>query len=92
MKSFCKSKNTLPPIKVKSKQEVCLSLTADLWNSMQGILIEDGLHPDDMNDLRHHIHAIQNILYTQLYIKKHGKYSPNPIAPPKRQWPDDIIE
>lgn len=28
---------------------------------------------DDLEDLRHHIHAIQNIIYTQLYIDKHGK-------------------
>lgn len=54
-------------------QENCLKLTGDLWNELQSILAIDDVHPDDMNDLRHHIHAIQNILYTQLYIKKHGQ-------------------
>lgn len=65
-----------PAPKNKSKQEICLSLTANLWNEMQSILSEDSIHPDDMNDMRHHIHAIQNILYTQLYIKRHGEYDP----------------
>ncbi|MCY4781700.1 hypothetical protein ORI89_18765 [Sphingobacterium sp. UT-1RO-CII-1] len=80
------------PQRKRHKQEICLDITADLWNSMQTILIDDGLHPDDMNDLRHHIHAIQNILYTQLYIKKHGKQGSVSIQPPPiRKWPDDII-
>lgn len=56
----------------KSKQEISLNISADLWNSIVDIP-KDEMHPDDESDLRHHIHAIQNILYAQLFIKKHGR-------------------
>lgn len=54
------------------KQKCCLNKTAELWNEILNIPIGD-CNPDDINDLRYHIHAIQNILYTQLYIKENGK-------------------
>jgi hypothetical protein len=54
------------------KQIKVKNLTCDLWNAILEIPKED-MHPDDLNDLRFHIHAIQNILYAQAYIKKHGK-------------------
>ncbi len=51
-----------------SKQDETLKITADLWNSFLKIPKEE-MHPDDTNDIRFHIHAIQNILYTQKYMK-----------------------
>jgi len=53
--------------KVATQHEL-LKLSADLWNEY--LLIPDSeKHPDDTNDIRFHIHAIQNIMYTQLYKK-----------------------
>lgn len=49
-----------------SKQQKALNLSAALWNSYLEIS-QDEKHPDDNNDVRFHIHAIQNILYTQMY-------------------------
>lgn len=42
----------------------CLDLTVELWNTFIQI---KGLHGDDCPDFRHHLHAIQNILYTHKY-------------------------
>jgi hypothetical protein len=51
------------------KQEIALEKSAELWNAFINIpLIE--MHTDDTNDFRHHLHALQNILYTQLYKNK----------------------
>jgi hypothetical protein len=49
-----------------SKQDKTLKISADLWNSFLEITKEE-IHPDDTNDFRFHLHAIQNILYTQKY-------------------------
>lgn len=49
-----------------NKQDDTLKISADLWNSFLEIPKEQ-IHPDDTNDIRFHIHAIQNILYTQKY-------------------------
>lgn len=50
-------------------QDNCLKLSADLWNEF--LLIPDNeKHPDDTNDFRYHLHALQNILYTQKYKKE----------------------
>ena len=51
-----------------NKQDETLKITADLWNKYLEIPAE-GKHPDDNNDVRFHIHAIQNILFTQKYKK-----------------------
>lgn len=51
-----------------SKQDETLKITADLWNKYLEIPTEEK-HPDDNNDVRFHIHAIQNILFTQKYKK-----------------------
>lgn len=53
-------------------QEEVLKLTAEVWNKVIDIPNSE-MHPDDINDIRYHIHAIQNIIYSQLYINKHGK-------------------
>lgn len=47
-----------------------LSKSGELWNQLRLI---DFNNSDDINDIRHHIHAIQNIIYTNLYIKENGK-------------------
>jgi hypothetical protein len=46
-----------------------LEKSKDLWNAL--VLLEKK-HPDDLNDLRFHIHAIQNIILARpwLCIKK----------------------
>lgn len=56
---------------MKNQKEV-MKLSGELWNAILK-LPKAELHPDDLNDLRFHIHAIQNILYAQAYIKEHGK-------------------
>jgi hypothetical protein len=47
-----------------------LNKSGELWNSLRLIDLNNS---DDINDIRHHIHAIQNIIYTNLYIKENGK-------------------
>ena len=51
------------------KQEIALEKTAELWNAFMNIPLTE-MHLDDTNDFRHHLHALQNILYTQLYKNK----------------------
>lgn len=53
----------------EEKQKQVLNITAELWNKYLEIPKEDK-HQDDDNDFRHHLHALQNILFTQLYKKK----------------------
>jgi len=53
-------------ISTQSQQDRILNISADLWNEYLKIPHTEQ-HPDDNNDIRFHIHAIQNILYTQLY-------------------------
>lgn len=57
---------------VNTTQKECLDKSAELWNLFIKI-DKSELHPDDTDDFRFHIHALQNILYTQLYIKEKGK-------------------
>jgi len=52
-----------------TKQDETLKISADLWNSFLEIPKEE-IHQDDTNDFRFHIHALQNILYTQKYKKQ----------------------
>lgn len=54
------------------KHQAVLKKSSELFNALSEIPKED-FHPDDQNDLRFHIHAIQNIIYTQAFIKLHGK-------------------
>lgn len=49
---------------MSTSQDKCLELTVELWNEFQTI---ENKHPDDNNEFRLHIHAIQNILYTHKY-------------------------
>lgn len=53
-------------------QDKTLKISADLWNSFLEIP-KDEIHPDDTNDIKFHIHAIQNILYTQKYKRIEDK-------------------
>jgi len=54
-------------------QDKVLELSADLWNAFLNIPINER-HPDDTNDIRFHIHAIQNILFTQKYKSEKIKF------------------
>jgi phage baseplate assembly protein W len=49
----------------KTEREA-MNLTAQLWNKLNELPAE---HPDDINDLRFHIHAIQNIIYTRVGMR-----------------------
>ncbi len=48
------------------KQDL-LNQSADFWNSLVNEFDKGNNHPDDMRDIRFHIHAIQNIIYTKMY-------------------------
>jgi len=48
------------------KQDKVLEITAELWNAFLNIETTQ-IHPDDTNDVRFHIHAIQSIIFTQKY-------------------------
>lgn len=50
-------------------QDEVLNISAELWNKFLEIPKEQ-MHQDDANDVRFHIHAIQNIIFTQLYKLK----------------------
>lgn len=54
---------------MEDKQKECLEISTQLWNKFLEIEVTEK-HPDDNNDFRFHLHAIQNILFTQLYKKK----------------------
>ena len=47
-------------------QKKCLEITSDLWNKWLEINDVEK-HPDDNNDFRFHIHALQNILFANMY-------------------------
>lgn len=48
------------------KQKDCLEITTQLWNKWLEIDSEKK-HPDDNNDFRFHIHALQNLLFANIY-------------------------
>ena len=52
------------------KEKEVLNLTATMWN--QFIELENN-QPDDINDFRYHIHSLQRLVYTKIYIKENGK-------------------
>lgn len=49
-------------------QDKVLDKSRELWNEFMSIP-ENELHPDDTNDFIFHLHALQNIMYTQKYKK-----------------------
>lgn len=53
---------------LNNEQEKALVASVELWNLFMEIP-ESDKHPDDTNDFRFHIHALQNILRSQLYEK-----------------------
>jgi len=57
-------------------QDKTIKITADLWNSFLEIPKEEK-HPDDTHYVRFHIHAIQNILFTQKYKNQLSKTEVN---------------
>lgn len=44
-----------------------LNITKDAWNAFLQLPIQ---HPDDINEFRFHIHAMQNIIYAREGIRK----------------------
>lgn len=46
--------------------KVAISLAKDLWNKCLEL---EYTNEDDINDIRFHIHAIQNLLYSNIYLK-----------------------
>lgn len=68
-----------------TEQEIkVLQLTGETWNAFTKLPI---IHPDDMNDIRYHIHAIQNIIYA-----REGLRSIEPVKGPREtvEVPTDI--
>jgi len=50
-------------------QDKVLDKSRELWDEFMKIP-QSQMHPDDTNDFRHHLHALQNIMYAQKYLKK----------------------
>lgn len=51
-----------------TEQEVrVLNMTKDAWNAFLQLPIQ---HPDDVNEFRIHIHALQNMIYAREGIRK----------------------
>jgi hypothetical protein len=44
------------------QEKEILRITGDLWNKFTRLPV---MHPDDQDDVRFHIHAIQNIIYSR---------------------------
>lgn len=55
-----------------NKQKRALKNSVKLWQAVLKIP-KSQMHPDDIQDIRFHIHAIQNILYTQQWFKFKNK-------------------
>lgn len=51
------------------RQDKVLDKSRELWDEFMSIP-EKQMHPDDVNDFRHHLHALQNIMYDQKYLKE----------------------
>jgi hypothetical protein len=51
------------------QQHNALDKSRELWDEVMKIP-QSEMHPDDIHDIRQHLHAIQNILYAQLYLKQ----------------------
>lgn len=50
-------------------QDKVLDKSRELWDEFMKIP-QSQMHPDDTNDFRHHLHALQNIMYAQKYLKE----------------------
>lgn len=48
---------------MEPNEKAILELTADVWNGFVDLEIQ---HPDDLNEVRFHIHALQNILLARV--------------------------
>jgi hypothetical protein len=53
------------------KHTEVLKKLAEAMNAFTEIPKEDK-HPSDTLDFVFHIHALQNLVYTEMYIKEHG--------------------
>jgi hypothetical protein len=52
------------------KETKALLITSKLWNQLVAMDKEDVINEDTINDLRFHIHAIQNIILARPQIRK----------------------
>jgi len=53
----------------KPVQKQLADALGDIWNRFLKDIPESEKHPSDTADFQHAIHAAQNILFTQLYLK-----------------------
>lgn len=47
------------------QEKEIIKATADLWNSFIKLPV---IHPDDNNDFRFHLHALQNMIFSRSAI------------------------
>lgn len=52
------------------QEQKVLDLSASLWNSFIKLNEQDFVHPDEVNEFRFHIHALQNMILARPEIKK----------------------
>jgi hypothetical protein len=72
------------------KQDIALKKTAELWNAFMDIPLTE-VHSDDTNDFRHHLHALQNILYAQLYKNQDPVFKVEFHSSDLRIWTNNLI-
>lgn len=58
------------PKSSKSPEEIVLQTAGEVWNEFLKV---EGLQANDKNIVNENIHRIQDMMYANLYIKKHGK-------------------
>ena len=60
---------------INKEEELCMSYSVDLWNTF--LSLDDshsaGGNPNDVNDVRFHIQAIQNILLSRATLREYRK-------------------
>jgi hypothetical protein len=76
IKAFWKKENELfmNDLASQTMEQEVIDITADLWNKVSEL---PPAHPDDINDLRFHINAIQNILYARVGMRVMGEPKKN---------------
>lgn len=56
-------------------EDKILDALCEVWNEFQNV---ENKHPDDNNEFRFHIHALQNLLYAHKYkmeVQNNGMYN-----------------
>ncbi len=65
------------------QEEIVMQKIIETWNEFLKLNV---LHPDDTNEFRFHIHAIQNIVIAREYLKNGGFKVRNNINTNKRPF------